>query len=601
MVVHRLTRESRQEHEALRTVLEAIETRRWAGRITTQIFVAMDCDGVCSAHTWVELMRVRSVEHTIVPVSNYTAIMDQLAKLQGRDEIRNLVFLNCGAIIDLNKHAEKNGLHDVNFYVFDSHGPVHEANEAAAENIQVFQDTISVDIPQDMDADSDTDSTASTEDGRKRKRRGKASRKKRRRDVQTSYFTAPVAVTLYHLAYSQACATEQMLWSASIALTGGYVQGHLSENTIDDTMSQRLQVWLEDLGVGKDTMLKIDEDLQLILYRHWSLQDAVTHTDFMYAKSTLWKESGQRWLKSFFVNVGLEPAHYTKNYAALPLDKQRSLLENTVQQADRMWDISNLARLEMIRTDNTLASPAPRLFLQEMSATDMAYCVQAMLEQQDEEDSFGPFYRAMDTLDMDPCLLEIAVKRVMASQRDILSQTKIIMDRRMYKGRPKDVTCRYVILDKPMPAFLQVSAVRRLAMFVLCVIRHRFDKDGVDRTPLAVFVKNEEEQKYLCVGVTDHSQYLKGNPFGTLFQQACAEANVAIGMESFDTAVAEVIEDDFQTFLEAFVNQSMRANNDAGRQPAETQDTGTATETGTGFTTGESGTFAETGASAETA
>ena len=53
------------------------------------------------------------------------------------------------------------------------------------------------------------------------------------------------------------------------------MQGHLSENTIDDTMSQRLQVWLEDLGVGKDTMLKIDEDLQLILYRHWSLQDAV--------------------------------------------------------------------------------------------------------------------------------------------------------------------------------------------------------------------------------------------------------------------------------------------------------------------------------------
>ena len=26
------------------------------------------------------------------------------------------------------------------------------------------------------------------------------------------------------------------------------------------------------------------------------------------------------------LKVGLEPAHYTKNYAALPLDKQRSLL-----------------------------------------------------------------------------------------------------------------------------------------------------------------------------------------------------------------------------------------------------------------------------------
>ena len=26
----------------------------------------------------------------------------------------------------------------MNFYVFDSHGPVHEANEAAAENIQVM-------------------------------------------------------------------------------------------------------------------------------------------------------------------------------------------------------------------------------------------------------------------------------------------------------------------------------------------------------------------------------------------------------------------------------------------------------------------------------
>ena len=38
----------------------------------------------------------------------------------------------------------------------------------------------------------------------------------------------------------------------------------------------------------------------MFLFTAWS---EVTHTDFMYAKSTLWKESGQRWLKSFFVNV----------------------------------------------------------------------------------------------------------------------------------------------------------------------------------------------------------------------------------------------------------------------------------------------------------
>ena len=42
----------------------------------------------------------------------------------------------------------------------------------------------------------------------------------------------------------------------------------------------------------------------------------------------------------------------------------------------------------------------------------MAYCVQAMLEQEDEEDSFGSFYRAMDTLDMDPSARRIDVEVV---------------------------------------------------------------------------------------------------------------------------------------------------------------------------------------------
>jgi len=205
-------------------------------------------------------------------------------------------------------------------------------------------------------------------------------------------------VTLYQLAHSQACATEQMLWSASIALTGAYVQGHISDITIDETMSYRLQVWLEDLS--RETLLKIDEDMQLILYRHWSLQDAVMHTDFMYANLSLWREIGQRWLRNFFVNVGLEPEHYTNIYAALPMEKQRSLLQKTMQQADRLYDLKNLAKLDMIRNDPTLNSKT--CSLREMSATDMAYCVQAMLEQEDEQDSFGSFYRAMDTLDMDP-------------------------------------------------------------------------------------------------------------------------------------------------------------------------------------------------------
>merc|ERR1712224_780392 len=134
----------------------------------------------------------------------------------------------------------------------------------------------------------------------------------------------------------------------------------------------------------------------------------------------------------------------------------------------------------------------------------------------------------MDTLDMDPSLLEIAVKRVMASQRDIVSQAKTIMDRRMWQGRPKDNLCRIVVLEKPMSAFLQVSAVRRLAMFLLSVLRHRYDKEGADRIPLAVCVHNEQEQKYLCVGVTDHTQYVRGNPFGTHFRQSVRKYTAAI-------------------------------------------------------------------------
>merc|ERR1719409_48153 len=121
------------------SVLDELEKRRSGRQISTQVFAMMDCDGVCSASIFIDLLKTRSIEHALTVVATTTELAQELKKL-GATAIRSVVFLNCGAQYNLVRKKIEFGLHDVAFYVFDSHAPINADNSRADRSIQVFQD-----------------------------------------------------------------------------------------------------------------------------------------------------------------------------------------------------------------------------------------------------------------------------------------------------------------------------------------------------------------------------------------------------------------------------------------------------------------------------
>merc|ERR1719473_2420465 len=141
------------------SVLDELEKRRSGRQISTQVFAMMDCDGVCSASIFIELLKNRSIEHALTVVATTTDLAEELKKL-ATTGIRSVVFLNCGAQYNLVRRKIEFGLHDVAFYVFDSHAPINVDNDMADRSIQVFQDWDPdlIDIPE---SDGEEDGSAS--------------------------------------------------------------------------------------------------------------------------------------------------------------------------------------------------------------------------------------------------------------------------------------------------------------------------------------------------------------------------------------------------------------------------------------------------------
>merc|ERR1719387_782944 len=89
-----------EDDAPLFTVIDEIERRRTGRQISTQVFAMMDCDGVCSASIFIDLLKTRSIEHALQVVATTTDLANELKKLASTS-IKSVVFLNCGAQYNL--------------------------------------------------------------------------------------------------------------------------------------------------------------------------------------------------------------------------------------------------------------------------------------------------------------------------------------------------------------------------------------------------------------------------------------------------------------------------------------------------------------------
>ncbi|ETK84753.1 hypothetical protein L915_10320 [Phytophthora nicotianae] len=111
------------------------------------ILVALDVDALCAAEILTRLLRADMLSYSLLAVRGYedvlqareTRIRGADGTLRGGGELRSVIMLNCGAIVDVAKLLALPT--HVKCYVLDSHRPIHLANiYDEHQQIVVFDD-----------------------------------------------------------------------------------------------------------------------------------------------------------------------------------------------------------------------------------------------------------------------------------------------------------------------------------------------------------------------------------------------------------------------------------------------------------------------------
>ncbi|KAG6969890.1 hypothetical protein JG687_00002942 [Phytophthora cactorum] len=117
------------------------------GSCSVLVLVALDVDALCAAEILTRLLRADMLSYSLLAVRGYedvlqareTRIRSADGTLRGGGELRSVIMLNCGAIVDVAKLLALPT--HVKCYVLDSHRPIHLANiYDEHQQIVVFDD-----------------------------------------------------------------------------------------------------------------------------------------------------------------------------------------------------------------------------------------------------------------------------------------------------------------------------------------------------------------------------------------------------------------------------------------------------------------------------
>ncbi|KAF7295344.1 Cell division control protein 45 [Mycena indigotica] len=349
------------------------------------MLVAPDVDALCAARMLAELFKHDDVMYRIIPVSGVTELEHVRDELSVATELRTLILLNMGAILDL-PSEEWFGEFSTNMsvHVIDSARPQNLSSlfgaGEAGERIIVWDDGAAADLeeerkawealtyephPDSDDSDSDEDDEEVEEDeedyeqtsGKRRslgdgeraggkRRRVDRPRRMTREDHEIyserlekyymggTWHGQSAAGTIYLLATVLERVDNELLWLAILGLTYQYTTARISRQQYNDLHSvyydevYRLnpQPLEEDVLTPDDLTVRATDELRFTLFRHWTLYDAMLHSSYVASKLGIWKERGRKKLTGLLAKMGFSLQQTQEQYALMDKDLKQTLV-----------------------------------------------------------------------------------------------------------------------------------------------------------------------------------------------------------------------------------------------------------------------------------
>lgn len=530
------------------------------GRIL--IMCALDVDAICACKILQFLLESYNLQYSVAPVASEENLWRSFEEY--RSSVDSIITINFGNLINipqLLKPAE-----NLNFYVIDSHRPINVYNFYKNTQVKLLinKNEQRLNIPPKskifLKNDSGTGNEAEEEENlalltadardltneqlekRRELREWLVQKQKLMFDYEEYHFyNRSVSLIMYDLAYYLSKSNNYLLWLGIIGLTYQYKSDKI-ERAFFDEEAERLIRHISRNQVssnharGNTWRIQWQKDLQIDLYRKWTLYDSLWHSQLSVCKFQLWNDKGQRNLLEFLVECGLKLDQCKQTYVAMELDYRRGLLTEVGKVC--LGDLQYKYNLQDLISRSFVMSCG---FKHVFAASDVVLAVRALLECHDPESTITEkFVRAVQSLSYDEfTLLEKGFDAARQQMRSMFDQVKALIT--TLKVIDSGVFLHVDLQENANISrdFARGDSLMAFTRFLLNAYvaskSTRLARRAV-MLPMILFCPDYyDQEQVLIVGIPPIAQEMKKNFFGKAFEQAAANIECEIKPDLSET------------------------------------------------------------------
>lgn len=486
------------------------------------VLVNHDLDAIISAKILRYIFECDHIQYTIVPVRTKTEL--QRAFQEHRVGVKFALLLNLGGILDLSNVLllEKN----IQIFVADYHRPLNVQNVYNEDEIFILCSISGLNNIDDefekvpnyndlfWDSDIEDDDVDVRQlslqqlEKRKKFKKFENNRLKLLQDYeQKSYYSYSTSMIFFDLAWKMGKDSNDLLWLVILSVMDKYNTNKSPKKMFDKEFSYlsdsmiRLRNIRSDFGFVLNNVsadenqpelvtatnhlsITAEKDLNIKLYREWTLYDSLKHSIYTSCAFKTWKLRGQKRLDSFLAEHGLPLSQCKQKFKSMDLDLRKKLKEDFSQDIVK-YNLKNLF------IDNFIGS---RGIQQKYSAIDLALASRALLESAEDKSYNQKFFDAYDSLSwVNSDLINIGIDLAKAQLSAIVQQVQLIMDAHLTCLMNNNLW--YIIIPESTPdinLFSHPGCLRALGIYALTTYVTFNKSSKATRLPLIIITPDPE-------------------------------------------------------------------------------------------------------------
>ncbi|XP_026845904.1 cell division control protein 45 homolog [Drosophila persimilis] len=555
------------------------------------IIVNYDIDAICASKILQALFQYDHMLYTVVPIMGITGLRRAYGEHQG--DVKYVLLVNCGGCVDIVELLQP--AEDVTFFICDAHRPLDVCNiysdrqvcilgdAALEENIPafetIFHDSDEEDDDQDQSGEEDeeevhNDSGAGDSDGdddsaqrpagrpkltRLERHEQRILRQRARRQweserdrimfeyTQFSYYGRSTALLIFELAWKLSKDNMDLLWWAIVGISEQLLLGKIESGAYTLELEQiqshvsRLTNKTNDQNTMSASKISFENDLHLVLYRHWPVTDSMRYSRYASCQLKLWTLRGEKRLHELLLEMGLPLVHARQTYSSMDLVLRKEFYSMVERLAEK-YDIPDI-----VYGTFTLSYG----YRSRYAAADYVYALLAIMESvKKHKTPEDCFMEASDALNRQhKQLLGTGIDNAKLLHAAIFRQVQSSLEARQVHSAGSFF---YYVLQEEHAFFSYPYALGLLAKFILRghVATSRA-RAAPDLPLIATCPLDATQGMCLLVGIAPVREDSPKNFFGKAFEQAAQKSKTTLLQDFFEPSVVQLRQSDLTRFLDA--------------------------------------------------